>query len=436
MTGYELYTFILCTIVLVSLTALFVTFLRLLVKFYLKLVRNGIEDEAILAEAEKDKSVTAIDVINNIVSAIVCIVLIVAFLFSLTVQLTEHKHPFGLPTLTVVKSSSMSYKEESNQYLFKNQLDDQFDTFDILLVEELPDEYDLKLYDIVVYEAKDGTPIVHRIVGIEEPNDSHPDCRYFKFQGDAVQASDRFPVLYEQMKGIYSGERIRFVGSFVMFMQSPAGWICILLVILAIIATPIIEKKIEYEKELRLALLAQKDEGDDGDTLNDGDSEPEVADEAETSEPPEEPCEAVLLLVPEITKERDYVLALSRSRKADIRAFGNKLSLSSAEAQKYYVLASECLGSIKGIRYGYSSQYQTFKLGDRTVARLTLRRGTVTAYVNADADKLAELCANGAEFGVTKDASFAEYPVVIRLDSDLNMELLRAAVLEYTEGTV
>lgn len=433
MTGYEIYTFILCTVVLVSLTALFVVFLKMLVKFYLKLVRNGIEDEAILAEAENDKSVTAIDIINNIVSAIVCIVLIVAFLFSLTVRLTENKHPFGLSTLTVVKSSSMSYKEDCNEYLFKNALDDQFDTFDILIVDQLPDEFELELYDVVVYESKDGTSIVHRIVAIEEPNASHPDCRHFKFQGDAVQISDRYPVLYEQMKGIYSGDRIRFIGSFVMFMQSPAGWICILLVVLAIIATPIVEKKIEYEKSLRLALLAKKGNGDASSDGNES-GESDIIETADALEPA--PDEGAPLSDIEIFKSRDCVLELSRSRKADIRAFGNKLRLSSADTQKYYVLASECLGSICGIRCGYSSQYRTFKLGDRVVARLTLRRGVLIAYINTDADRLAPFCTSGAEFSVTREASFAEYPVIIRLDSDLNMELLRAAVLEYTEGKV
>lgn len=255
MTGYELYTFFLCLFVLVALSSLFIVFLRLVVKLYLKLVKSGVEDEAILREAEQVHKKTVWDIVNTIASMLVCTIMIIAFLFSLVVRLTETRYPFGLPSLSVVKSSSMSYKEDSNSYLFKNDLNDQFDTFDIILLEPVPDEYDLQLYDIVVYEAKDGTMIVHRIVSIEEPNASHPDCRHFKFQGDAVSVSDKYPVLYSQMKGIYSGERIRFVGSFVMFMQSPAGWICILLVIFAIVATPIVEKKLAQAKEERLVLI-------------------------------------------------------------------------------------------------------------------------------------------------------------------------------------
>ena len=45
---------------------------------------------------------------------------------------------------------------------------------------------------------------------------------------------------------------MQFVGSFVFFMRSPAGWLCVVLVLIAIIATPIVEKKIRKESLLRL----------------------------------------------------------------------------------------------------------------------------------------------------------------------------------------
>lgn len=257
MTRYEIYSFLLCMVVLVSLTALFVTFLRLLLKYYLRLVRYGLEDEAIQKEAaEAGKKRSAWEVVNTVLSIAVCAVLLVTFALSITVQATENKHPFDLSTWTVVKSSSMSYKEEKNKHLFQNNLNDQFQTFDLILIDPMPDEWDVQLYDIVVYEAKDGTMIVHRIVGIEEPNETHPEHRYFRFQGDAVQLQDRYPVLYSQMRGIYHGKRIPFIGSFVMFMQSPAGWICILLVLFAMIATPMVEKRIRTEKQHRLNAIA------------------------------------------------------------------------------------------------------------------------------------------------------------------------------------
>ena len=140
--------------------------------------------------------------------------------------------------------------------MFENKLNDQFQQFDVVICEHIPDEKDLKLYDIVVYKHEDMY-IIHRIVGIEEPNEKHPNERHFLLQGDAVDCSDKFPVLYSQMQGIYKGTRIPFVGSFVMFLQSPAGWLCMLLVVFAMIVTPIVEKILNREKEMRCGPVAK-----------------------------------------------------------------------------------------------------------------------------------------------------------------------------------
>ena len=127
--------------------------------------------------------------------------------------------------------------------------------FDLIRVYSMPDEMDLQLYDIVLYEGDQGDLILHRIVAIEEPNAKHPDTRWFTMQGDAVSGPDRGPVGYVQMKAIYRNERVPMVGSFVMFMQSPAGYLCILLILIAMIATPIMEKTLEKAKRARLKIV-------------------------------------------------------------------------------------------------------------------------------------------------------------------------------------
>ena len=105
--------------------------------------------------------------------------------------------------------------------------------------------------------------IVHRIVEIEEPNEAHPDCRHFRLQGDAVDSPDRFPVLYEQMRAIYRGERTPFIGSFILFMQSPAGWLCILLIVVAMIAAPLLDKLLGDARKARLLLICPEEEQKD-----------------------------------------------------------------------------------------------------------------------------------------------------------------------------
>ena len=99
------------------------------------------------------------------------------FIFSTYVNCQQNSTFDNIPTLKVVNSASMSVKHEDNKYLVENDLNDQFQTFDLILTYKLPKEEDLELYDIVVYEV-DEILVIHRIVGIEEPNEQHSE-RYF-----------------------------------------------------------------------------------------------------------------------------------------------------------------------------------------------------------------------------------------------------------------
>ena len=254
MSDYEIYIFILCFIVFLMFTVVFGFAIAEIARMQLKMIRYGLEDEEIKEEHQKNKQVGCFwGLLEKAFSAVVCLAIFVAFVFSAYMGLAEDKAPNGIPSLKVVKSDSMATRNLKNAYLTENELEDQIQTFDIIVTRHLPPEEDLELYDIVVYK-QDDLYVVHRIVGIEEPNDRHPNGRHFLLQGDAVETPDRFPVLYEQMQGIYQGERIPFVGSFVLFMQSPAGWLCIILVIFSMVATPIIEKKIEKAKRARLVV--------------------------------------------------------------------------------------------------------------------------------------------------------------------------------------
>lgn len=257
MTDYEIYVFLLCFIVFILLTALSVVCLYIITRLSLRLIRSGAEDENILKEHEKEQQKKHknkyVKMLDYAVSGMVCLLFVSMLIGSIAIRCTENSHCGLLPTYRVVKTGSMAEKNPKNTYLETNNLDNQIETFDLIRTEKLPEEMELKLYDIVVYET-DGMLIVHRIVEIEEPNESHPDCRHFKLQGDAVDSPDRFPVLYEQMRAIYRGERTRFIGSFILFMQSPAGWLCTLLILITMIATPILDKKLQTARKQRLEL--------------------------------------------------------------------------------------------------------------------------------------------------------------------------------------
>ena len=215
------------------------------------MIRFGLEDDKIIKERNSKKNKCTL--FDKILSTTAGVIFIVAFIFATYVNIQEDSTFENIPTIKVVQSASMSTKHENNTYLDINGLNDQFQTFDLIFTYKLPKEEDLKLYDIVVYEV-DGMLVIHRIVGIEEPNDNHSE-RYFLLQGDAIEKPDRFPVYYSQMRAIYRGERVPFVGSFITFLQSPAGWLCVILLVFTLIALPIIERKLNKAINARYKLI-------------------------------------------------------------------------------------------------------------------------------------------------------------------------------------
>lgn len=258
MTPYEIYVFILCFIVFSLLTAMFTYLITSITKMELELIQHGHRDEAIKKELNKKRQESRVFLwINRIVSLLLCAVFVTTFAFAVYIRMAQDRPANGIPSIKVVKSESMSKKHPENIYLSDNNINDQFQMFDVVVCNHLPAEDELKLYDIVVYK-QENMYVIHRIVGIEEPNENHPDERHFLLQGDAVENPDKFPVLYSQMQGIYEGNRIPFVGSFILFLQSPAGWLCVLLVIFSMIVTPIVEKKIKEATGERISAFSNQ----------------------------------------------------------------------------------------------------------------------------------------------------------------------------------
>ena len=253
MTDYEIYVFALCFIVFSLLTAMFSYLIYLYGHQEVELIRAGERDRQIERDYKKRRTLKyqAVLWLGRLIALLLCLAFSATFLFAFRLRANEDAPIGDVPEIKVVKSSSMETKNEKNDYLFANELNDQFAMFDIIFCEKLPAEEDLQLYDIVLYKQGDMY-IIHRIIAIEEPNEQHPHSRYFTLRGDAVGHSDQFPVFYSQMQGIYRGERVPFIGSFIMFLQSPAGALCMLLIVFAIIVAPIAEGILEKERRARL----------------------------------------------------------------------------------------------------------------------------------------------------------------------------------------
>ncbi len=255
MKDYNLYITLVCIFVFVLLTAAFSWLITVIGKQQARLITSGLEDETIkasvLKKLNKKKRRSAYGIIDKIITGVVCLVLCAAGIVAIITATDSNKVVKGMPALKVVASTSMCVKYEGNKYLFNNGLDNQLQMFDLIVLHELPPEDEIELYDIIVYEHINGAMYVHRVVRIEEPNEEHPNERHFLMQGDANAFADVYPVKYSQMKSIYRDERIPNIGSLVFFMQSPAGILCILLLVFTLIAMPIIDNlfmKKEYER--------------------------------------------------------------------------------------------------------------------------------------------------------------------------------------------
>ena len=224
----------------------------------------------------------------------------------------------------------------------------QFDTFDLIITYEIPPEEELKLYDIVVYKLDDML-IIHRIVEIQPPNSSHPNTTYYRLQGDAESRTDVLPVKYDQMLAIYRGERIPFIGSFVKFMQSPAGMICILLVIIAMIAGPLADKKLANERAKRLAIITEQ--------KNISSSQ----------------------LVTQEVSATDISNGLFTTRGKAL-PFKERLEVSPVAKERYEKIVS-FLKRIEGVRVIDGKKFETYKVKSIPLIRFAIRGKTLNAYL-------------------------------------------------------
>lgn len=353
MTGYEVYIFVLCLVVFVALTAFFTALITCIVKMNVKLIKGGLADNEIKKQREREAKRTAVfRAIEKIVSAVLLIGAITVFFFSLDVKLNEKK-PVARNVVKVVKSQSMSKKDEHNKYLKENDLNDQIQMFDIIGVAPLPKEEELKLYDIVVYEA-DGQAIVHRIVGIKEPDETNTQRR-FVLQGDANIYTDKFPVMYSQMRGIYTGRKVPYIGSFVIFMNSPAGWLCVLLVVVVCLAYPFIDRKLKKETDSRFSAIQEQAKNEEGRGVF---AEAEIFAETVATEVG--------------TDEQKPVFIKPRAE-----TLGEKYSRLTNEQKGFYDEIVAYASAVAGSKQIKNNRHEEYRYGNGRLVRILIKRGFV-----------------------------------------------------------
>lgn len=232
MTKIEIISLIVTIVCLLSFCLVF-TFL--FSHYYNNLIREVNEGKAdvdlidLYIEEEnnnKSKKKKTTRILGKVLSYSLLLVIIGFFGISLVSRFSNDQILVGNSTMIVIASGSMSQRNEANTYLDTYNLNNQFDTYDIIGISKYNSQSEVKLYDVVAFKGDDNVTYIHRIVDIKE------DQTYIT-RGDSNALDDnvgglyKVSLSYDKIIGKYNETRIRSIGVFIVFLQSNSGIITV-----------------------------------------------------------------------------------------------------------------------------------------------------------------------------------------------------------------
>ena len=226
-------------------------------------------DEVIYEKQEKVRRRRKITgTIRTVVFYAIMVVLIPLFIFSLINRFQNNVTMIGNRTVMVVASNSMSYKNEANSYLFDDSLglNNQFNTYDLIILEKVNNETDLKKYDVIAFRNSKGSNTIHRIIDIDYSSTPYK----YTTRGDIYdeKGTDGEKPTFDKVIGRYTGKRLGGVGMFILFLQSYAGIITVSSLIYCLLMIDRIANKMDKVQEERIKKLEEALEYENEDNLN------------------------------------------------------------------------------------------------------------------------------------------------------------------------
>ena len=204
------------------------------------------------------KQKKVIKVIKNIAFYTFLVILIPILAYAVIYKIKGNNPQIGSTTVMVVGSGSMSFKRQTNDYLFGQDdkvFNYQFKKGDIILLKKITDNSDLSQYDVICYyDSKLGKNIIHRIRLINEDN----GVIKYTTRGDANTDDDDFKPVLKDILGKYEGGRIVFLGNLILFIQDPIGITTFILLLYLLFMIDYFLKKLnkaETEKQNYFASL-------------------------------------------------------------------------------------------------------------------------------------------------------------------------------------
>ena len=237
MSSIEILSLVITIVCLVSFCLVFTYLFRNYYLNNIKEIKDGTSDLEIieynkenkLNDKKNEKKVKIRRVISKTIGYLSLVLVVGFFGFSLYSRFFNNNLIFGDSGLVVISSGSMSEKNSSNTYLVTNNLNNQFDTYDIIGISKYKSIDDVKLYDVIAFYGEDDVIYVHRIIEINED-------KTLVTRGDSNNISDTNR-LYEgnldfsNVIGYYNGSRVPLIGVFIIFLQSNSGIITILSIV-------------------------------------------------------------------------------------------------------------------------------------------------------------------------------------------------------------
>lgn len=173
----------------------------------------------------------------NLISILLCILLLPVLLINVTLIVKSYVSPDKVPSIAgysplIVLTDSMYPQIESG---------------DLIICRTIPPE-EVKEGDVISFFDPEGngeSVVTHRVVEVTDGEEGLS----FRTRGDANNADDSLPVPAENVVGIYQN-RFRGMGDAAMFLQTTPGiLICVGIPLLILLAVDTILRKLRGKKE-------------------------------------------------------------------------------------------------------------------------------------------------------------------------------------------
>lgn len=284
MSGQErliITSLIVAAFVIIGLAAVF-SFLFFLYSFYkVKQIKFGFEDISLTKEVkentykrnkkrrkenktflslkealkEEERVNAKLHILMNVFSSIIIIALLGLFSLGLTYRVNNDNLFINDVTYLTILTSSMEDKNEKNEYLFDNNLNNQITQYSLVGIEKVEDVKDIKLYDVLAYKHEDII-ILHRVIDIYT-DDEDPSIICFKLRGDSNASSLSYEekICKDDIIGRYTGFNNYGLGVFLTYIKSEIGFIAILGAAIFLFLAGIAEEKINKQYKTRILYL-------------------------------------------------------------------------------------------------------------------------------------------------------------------------------------